>query len=240
MNKNLLRRIAAAALAFAGAAGLFATPVAAQRAQAAPAQRDWTREIAATLEGGFRMGNPAAPTKVVEYVSLSCPHCRQFAETGAPALIRDHVASGRLSFEIRPFPLDPVAEIGAQINRCAAPARAFALNDAILAAQPAWFARIEALTPAETAELNALSAPALRHRVAALLGFDAIAAQHGIDAAALTRCLSDHAGAARVAEIKAAAEALGIGGTPSFLINGAVAGNVHDWTALQPRLGAGR
>jgi protein-disulfide isomerase len=228
------RAVAAAALALAGAAGTFAAPA------ADAARRDWTRTVAATPEGGFRMGNPRAATKVVEYVSLSCPHCREFAETGTPALIRDHVASGRLSFEIRPFPLDPVSEIGAQINRCAAPAQAFALNDAILTAQPQWFARLEALTQAEADELNALGAPALRQRVTSMLGFDAIAARHGIGAAALTRCLADDAGAARVAQIKAAAEALGVGGTPTFLINGAVAQHVHDWTALQARLRAGR
>jgi protein-disulfide isomerase len=234
VTARFLRAVAAAALAFAGAAGAHAAPA------SNAAQRDWARIVVATPEGGFRMGNPAAATKVVEYVSLSCGHCREFAEAGAPALVRDHVASGRLSFEIRPFPLDPVAEIGAQINRCAAPAQAFALNDAILAAQPQWFARIEALTQAEATELNSLSAPALRQRVTSLLGFDAIAARHGIDAPALTRCLADDAGAARVAQIKAAAEAIGVGGTPTFLINGAVAQHVHNWTALQARLRAGR
>ncbi|HEY0011364.1 MAG TPA: thioredoxin domain-containing protein [Allosphingosinicella sp.] len=231
-----LRTVAAVALASAGAAGALAAP----GTTAPAAQRDWTQTVVATPEGGFRMGNPAAATRIVEYVSLTCPHCRQFAETGSQALIRDHVASGRLSFEIRPFPLDPVAAVGAQINRCAAPDHAIPLNDDILRAQTEFFARLHALTPEQASEIQALSPAAFRQRVAALAGFDAIAARHGIGPAALGTCLNDEAGAARVAEIKAAAEALGVDGTPTFLLNGAVAQNVHDWAGLQALLAAGR
>ena len=39
-----------------------------------PAQRDWTQVVTGTPEGGFRMGNPAAPVRVVEFLSLTCPH----------------------------------------------------------------------------------------------------------------------------------------------------------------------
>jgi protein-disulfide isomerase len=230
--RRFLPLLAAAVLALGGAAAA-AAPVRVP----AQARQDWTRTVVATPEGGFRMGNPAAAVKVVEYVSLTCPHCRHFAEAGAPVLIADHVASGRVSFEIRPFPLDPIAAIGSQLNRCAAPDRAFAFNDAILASQESWFARLDALGPAELAGLNGLHGAALRQRVAALAGFDAIAASHGVDAAS---CLADDAGAARIDEIKAAAEALGVQGTPSFLINGTLAPNAYDWAALEPLLRAGR
>jgi protein-disulfide isomerase len=232
----LIRGIAAASLAFAGAAGAFAAPPAAAPA----ASRDWTQTVVATPEGGIRMGNPAAATKIVEYVSLTCPHCRQFAETGAPVLVRDHVASGRLSFEIRPFPLDPVAAVGAQITRCAAPAHGIALSDDILRAQTEYFARLHAVTPEQAAQIQALAPAAFRQRVASLAGFDAIAARHRIGAAALATCLSDEAGAARVSEIKAAAEALGVSGTPTFLVDGAVVEDVHDWAGLQALLAARR
>ena len=50
-----------------------------------PAQRDWTQTVARTPEGGFRMGNPNAPVKVVEYLSLTCPHCAAFAHEGGAA-----------------------------------------------------------------------------------------------------------------------------------------------------------
>lgn len=225
--------LAAAALAL-GAASLFAAAAPA----AAAAQRDWSRTIVATPDGGFRMGNPRAAVKVVEYVSLTCPHCRTFSEQGAPALVRDHVRSGRLSFEIRPYPLDIVAATAAQLNRCTAPAHAFAFNDEVLATQDDWFARLDALTDAQIAALEAAPPAEMRWLIATATGIDAIAARHGLRAAQARACLADQAGADRLDAIKAAAELIGIRGTPSFTINGTVAPHVHDWTALEPLLRA--
>ena len=54
-----------------------------------------------TPEGGFRMGNPAAPIKLVEYGSLACPHCRHFEETGYKPLLQTYVRTGRVSYEFR-------------------------------------------------------------------------------------------------------------------------------------------
>jgi len=205
-------------------------------AAAAQAQRDWSRTIVATPEGGFRMGNPAAAVKLVEFVSLTCPHCRDFAISGAPQLVARYVRGGRVSFEIRPFPLDAVASMAAQLNRCAPPARAFALNDAILAGQQSWFGRLETLTDQQIAEIERLPEAQLRVRVASITGLDAMAVAHGIPAARVRTCLADEAGARRLTAIKTAGERLGINGTPSFMINGRVAQHVHDWAALEPLL----
>ena len=221
------------------AAATLAAPIAVAPAAAeAPAQRDWSQTVVATEEGGFRMGNPGAALKLVEYVSLTCPHCRNFARDGAPALIRDHVRSGHVSFEIRAFPLDVVAATAAQLNRCAAPTQGFALNDAILAGQDEWFARLQAIPEAEIQAIGALPAAAQRQRIAAATGIDAIAAAHGVGPVQARACLADQAGADRIDAIKAAAEAIGIAGTPSFTLNGRVLADVHDWTALEPLLTA--
>lgn len=224
------------ALLAAAAAALAAPLAIVPGSAAAQAQRDWTRTIVATPEGGFRMGSPAARLKVVEFVSLTCPHCRDFAASGAPRLVQLYVRSGQVSFEIRPFPLDAVASMAAQLNRCSPPASAFALNDAILAAQDSWFGRLTSLTDAQMAAIDGLPEPELRVRVAAITQLDALAARHGIPAARVRSCLVDEAGARRVAAIKAAAERQGVQGTPSFLINGRLAQNVHDWAALEPLL----
>ena len=92
-----------AAVAFAA---LIAVPVApaAAAGKAAPkaaAARDWSRTVAVTPEGGFRMGNPAAHVKVVEYGSLACPHCRHFEETGYRPLVQKYVRTGQVSYEFR-------------------------------------------------------------------------------------------------------------------------------------------
>lgn len=225
-----------AAIALGLAAALAALPAAAPAAPAAAAERDWASAIVATPEGGFRMGNPAARVKIVEYVSLTCPHCAAFSATGAPALV-EQVRTGRLSFEIRPYPLDIVAEVGAQLNRCAAPADAFALNDAILAGLEDTHARLMALSRAEVAAIEALSGGEQRQRIAAAAGLDAIAARHGIEAAEARACLADQAGTDRLGAIKAAAESIGVQGTPSFTINGVLQQDVHDWSALAPLIG---
>jgi protein-disulfide isomerase len=227
-------RMKRAAIAFALAASLAAAPAAAPAAAAA--ERDWAAAIVATPEGGFRMGNPAAATRIVEYVSLTCPHCAAFSQTGAPALV-EQVRSGRLSFEIRPYPLDIVAEVGAQLNRCAAPADAFALNDAILAGLGETNARLLALSEAEIGAIDALAPGEQRQRIAAAAGLEAIAARHGLDAAEASACLADQAGTDRIRAIKAAAESIGVQGTPSFTVNGALQQDVHDWSALAPLIG---
>ena len=224
-----------AAIAFALAAALAAAPAAAPAAAAA-AERDWAAAIVATPEGGFRMGNPAARVKLVEYVSLTCPHCADFSRTGGPALV-EQVRTGRVSFEIRPYPLDIVAEVGAQLSRCAAPADAFALNDAILAGLGETNARLLALSEAEIGAIDALAPGEQRQRIASAAGLDAIAARHGLDAAEARACLADQAGADRVLAIKAAAESIGVQGTPSFTINGVLQQHVHDWAALAPLIG---
>lgn len=231
-----MRRPSALAWLAAAAAVLGAPAALAPSAASAQARRDWTQTIVATPEGGFRMGNPAAPLKVVEFVSLTCPHCREFARSGAPQLVQRYVRGGRVSFEIRPFPLDAVASLAAQLNRCAAPARAFALNDAILASQEAWLGRLTALSNEQIGEIERLPEAELRVRVAAITQLDALAARHGIPAARVRNCLADEAGAGRIAAIKSAGERLGIRGTPSFTINGRVAQDAYDWAALEPLL----
>jgi protein-disulfide isomerase len=221
----------------AAAAAALAVPLAlAPGSAAAQAQRDWSRTIVATPEGGFRMGNPAARLKVVEFVSLTCPHCRAFAATGARELVDRYVRSGAASFEIRAFPLDPIASLAAQLARCAPVSHQFAINDDMLASQDQWIARLRTLSNDQLNAFDRLPEAELRVRLASAVGMDAIAARHGVPAARLRPCLIDEAGAQRIAAIKASGEQLGVSGTPSFLINGRLQQNVHDWTALEPLL----
>src|SRR6185503_10794012 len=49
---------------------------------AAPNNGDWTETVTLTERGGFLMGNPNAPVKLLEYASITCPHCAEFSEQG--------------------------------------------------------------------------------------------------------------------------------------------------------------
>src|SRR5688500_13061899 len=90
-----------------------------------PSLRDWTRVEATTPDGGFRMGNPDAPVKLVEYLSLTCPHCAAFAREGTPPLIRNYVRRGRVSFEVRNLPLNALDVTATILARCGGPERFF-------------------------------------------------------------------------------------------------------------------
>jgi len=233
MRARLLIGVAAA-VALAAPAAFAPAPAPAQ------AQRDWTRTIAVTPEGGYRMGNPDAPVKVVEYLSLTCPTCAHFAEHGAPQLIADHVRSGRVSLEYRNYVLNAYDLAAAMISRCAAPQDYFALNHAILAGQGEWMGRVQAVPPEERRQLAGAPPIEGMMRIVSWAGLDAIAARHGVSAAEARTCLADQAGLDRIVAMREAGDRAGVGGTPTFAINGRIAAGVHGWAALEPLIRVAR
>ena len=228
MKLRLLAAAFAASLLVAGAA-------APAQQGAAPRQRDWTQVVSATPEGGFRMGNPQAPVKVVEYLSLTCPHCASFAAEGMPPLMT-YVRRGRVSIEYRNFVLNGLDLAAALLSRCAPPQNYFALNHAILAAQGEWTGRVQAMTPAQRQEMADLTDLQRLRRVATISGLDAIAARHGVTAAQADACMADQTRLDRVIAMREAAGRYGVTGTPTFAINGRIAGSAGDWATLEPLL----
>lgn len=225
------------AAAIAGAALAAAPAIAPAQAQA---QRDWSRVVTQTPEGGYRMGNPQAPLKVVEYFSLTCSHCADFAAQGAPRLISAYVRSGRVSLEYRNFVLNGLDLAAAFISRCAAPENYFALNHAILASQQQWMGRMTAMPAEQRRAMEGLEPLETMRRVVEISGLGEIAARHGVDAARARTCLSDQAGLERIVEMQRAGASFGVTGTPSFAVNGRLAGSVHDWASLEPLLRSAR
>jgi len=208
-----------------------ATPAAAQRA----VQRDWTQVVATTPEGGFRMGNPNAPVKVVEFLSLTCPHCAAFSAEAGPRLMT-YVRSGRVSIEYRNFVLNGLDVAASLLSRCATPQNYFALTNSLLGSQTQWMGRMQAMTDAQQREMQGLSPLQTMQRVAAVAGLDAIAARHGINAAQARTCLSNQAGLDRLMQMQQAGTRYGVSGTPTFSVNGRIAGSVFDWATLEPLL----
>lgn len=223
-------------LALALAAALIA-PMASAPAQerAAPRQRDWTQVVTATAEGGFRMGNPQAPVKVVEYLSLTCPHCASFAAEGTRPLMT-YVRSGRVSLEYRNFVLNGLDLVAALLSRCAAPQNYFALNHAILASQAEWMGRVQAMSAAQRQEMESLGDLQRLRRVATIAGLDAIAARHGVTPAEADSCMAEQARLDRLIQMREAASRYGVTGTPTFAINGQIAGSAGTWATLEPLL----
>jgi protein-disulfide isomerase len=229
--------LAAAATGLAAAHG---APAAAPAGGPGAAARDWSRTVVATPEGGFRMGNPGARVKLVEYGSLTCGHCANFAKAGMAPLIGTYVRSGKVSYEYRNFILNGLDVAATLVARCGGPGRFFPVADRLYANQGQWMGRVSGFTAAQKAQLNALPENQRLGRIAELAGILQIAAQQGIASAQSKRCLSDQAALDRLGRMAEAAEAQGVSGTPTFFFNGANIGT-HTWATLEPilREGAG-
>jgi len=227
--KSLFAAFAIAALALpAAAAPVRHRPV----HHATPAARDWTKVVVATPEGGFRMGNPAAKVKVVEYGSLTCPHCAAFSREGEQPFIQAYVKSGRASYEYRNYVLNNFDIIASLLARCAG-SGFFHVADTFYATQNQWVQRANRMSPAERAQANALPVGQRLGRVADIIGLTPIAARAGVAPARGKQCLADKAAFDRLGRMYQAATVAGVDGTPTFFINGAKA-DAATWPDLEP------
>src|SRR3569833_2354772 len=138
MKARVFLACALGALSLASLHGeLGAAPV--KKGAAVPAKaRDWTKVVRATPAGGFVMGNPNARVKLVEYGSMTCPHCAHFDEDSVPSLIANYVKSGKVSWEFRNYVRDTIDVSAALIARCGGAKRFFPLTRALFKDQPSW------------------------------------------------------------------------------------------------------
>src|SRR3954452_8702785 len=108
-----------------------------------PKGGDWSTVVSATPEGGFAMGNPTAKLKLIEYGSLTCPHCREFDEKGVPPLLANYVKTGLVSWEFRNYVRDAFDLTAALIARCNGAKSFFPLARAFYKDQAQWVGKIQ-------------------------------------------------------------------------------------------------
>jgi protein-disulfide isomerase len=84
------------------------------------------------------LGNPDAPITIVEYASLTCPHCAHFTNDVLPELKKKWIDTGKAKLILRDYPLDEPALRAAMIARCAPPDRYYAFVDTFFGAQEKW------------------------------------------------------------------------------------------------------
>ena len=214
-------------------------------ANAAPARKaavvtDWTRTVVKTPAGGYRMGNAKAKVALVEYGSMTCPHCRAFDDEGGDALIRNYVKTGKISYEFRNYVRDPYDLGAALIARCNGATGFFALTRALFKDQAKWIAKAESTPPDRLAALKDLPTNRLVLEAAKLAGLPQWAAAHGVPAAKSGQCLTNDKEIQRlVAMNKAATDQYpGFPGTPTFILNGKMLEQAGTWGALEPQLRA--
>ena len=184
------------------------------------------------------MGNPNAKVKLVEYGSLTCPHCREFDEKGAPSLIDNYVKKGLVSWEFRNFVRDPYDITASLIARCGGPSSVFGLTRALYADQPNWIGKIQATDQATMQSMQSMSAQQQFAKIAELAGLPEFAALRGLPKAKTAACLADQAEASRLVQMNsdAVAQFPQFPGTPTFLMNGKIIDKVATWELLEPKL----
>lgn len=245
---RLIATLAAAALALAGCAKPADTaqtaPTADTRpvaAQPAPAGQSWEETVVATPEGGYRMGNPAAPVKLVEYGSRMCPTCGAFGREAFEPL-KKYVDSGKVSFEFRDFLVHGAMDLPSTlVGRCGGPGPYFPILEQMFQNQDKYLGWVDKLSPADKQALEAGNIPPMQAItiMANAMGMVDFVKQRGIPEAKARQCLMDKAEVDRLTKITQDKTADGtVTGTPTFFINGKTAPGIVTWGQLEPALKA--
>jgi len=147
--------------------------------------------------GDRSLGKDDAPVTIVEYASMTCPHCAHFHETTYPELKKRYIDTGKVRFIFREFPLDPLAAGASMLARCADKEQFFPLIETLFQQQSKW---------------------AVEKPIPQLL---AIARQAGFSEEKFKACLSDQKMLdAMQAEQKRATDKFQVNSTPTLFVNG--------------------
>ena len=202
---------------------------------AAPAGAKWADTVTITPEGGYMIGNPDAPLKLVEYASHTCGACAGFAATGKPAIKDKYVASGVVSFELRNLVRDPIDLSIATLVRCGAKENMQPLSDQAWASLNEIFASVNA----NNALIEASASQPVSQRFVTIgqaAGLIDFFAARGLSADQSRACLADTAKIEAIANASnAQSEELKINATPTFILNGNKL-DVTQWPQLEPLL----
>lgn len=84
------------------------------------------------------LGKPEAPITIIEYASLTCPHCASFHADVLPTLKTEYIDTGKAKLIFRDFPLDQLAFAGAVLARCGGPEKYYTYLNVLFAQQRQW------------------------------------------------------------------------------------------------------
>lgn len=149
--------------------------------------------------GDMSLGDPKAPVHVVEYLSLTCPHCAHFHADVFPAFKAKYIDTGRVRFTIRELLTAPaqVAAAGFMLARCDGGKNYFKVVDEVFRSQARW----------QTGSIKPI--------------FVEIAKSNGLTEAQFEACITDpKAQEALQARLEYATGTDKVTGTPTFFVNG--------------------
>lgn len=154
--------------------------------------------LLAMMPGDLMVGNADAPVTIIEYSSMSCPHCAAFHSGLYPELKRKYIDTGIVKFANRQYPLNEPALRAGMVALCAGKERGVAFTDVLFDTQDKW-----AFTPDFKENLK---------KIAAVGGMDSTT----FDACMNNKALEDSLLQSR----KEAADQLKVQATPTFFVNG--------------------
>jgi protein-disulfide isomerase len=146
--------------------------------------------------GDMVLGSETAPVTIVEYASLTCPHCRDFTVNTFPELKKRYIDTGKVRYIFREFALNDVDLLAIVIARCAPKERYFPLMETLYEKQEQW---------------------ANSNPVPPLLG---IAKQAGFTDESFKACAANQKIIDGVKAQRDAGTKFGVNSTPTFFING--------------------
>jgi protein-disulfide isomerase len=164
----------------------------------APAAGEGGELMVAGPLGEAALGDPNAPNVVIEYASMTCPHCQRFHSAVYPEFKEKYIDTGEVYFIFREYPLDPLATSASMLARCAPDDRFFPIIDLLFDQQAAWASASDPVN-------------ALRDLVK----------QAGISEDEFNACLTNQEILDGVNWVhNRAAEEFGVNSTPTFFFNG--------------------
>ena len=148
-------------------------------------------------DGDIVLGSDKAPVTIIEYASMTCPHCAHFSEDTFPELQKRYIDTGKVRFIFREFPLDALAAAGFMLARCGGKDKFMPIIETLFAKQREWMVE----KPIEP----------LRE----------IAKQFGFTHQSFDECLANQKVLDGIQNVRdRASEKLGVNSTPTFFING--------------------
>ncbi len=210
-----------------------------------PANGDWTQAVVRTSAGGFRMGNPDAKVKLVEFGSMTCPHCRSFDENAFGPLTQNYVKSGKVSYEFRNYVRDPFDISASLIARCNGAKNFFGLTNALYKDQLDWVGAIQKAPQQQLQAIQTMGPDKQFLEIAKVADLQKWAAMRGVPTAKSTQCLTDQNSINNLVQMNSDATSAypDFQGTPTFVINGKMVdlGPVTEaqvWPALEAKIKA--
>jgi protein-disulfide isomerase len=164
------------------------------------------------------LGKTDAPNTIVEYASMTCPHCAQFHTTVLLELQKKYIDTGQARLILREFPLDGLAMAAIMLARCAGNDRYYPMVGALFETQQTW------------------AVPGADGKEKLLL----IAKQAGFSKEKFDQCLADKELFNKIVEVRTRAyEKFGVDSTPTFFVNGKRLTSEHQLKDFDAILGGG-